>query len=916
MTQSHLLPTPPSGYRYERKLGRGGMGVVYLATQLETQQQVAIKVLNDPDLRSDQLLRFRREMQIPAQLAHPHIVGVKEASWENPPHIVLEYCSGGSLAARLRGEGSTVSLNRPTVSMERTRGQADDAAQMEARPPVLTPLPIIEAVQTMIKIAGALGALHDKGYLHRDIKPANILLDANGIPKLADFGLAKDTDDRDVTTDGDKPGTSAYMAPELLSLDETATAGWRTEVYALGATLYELLTGLRPFSGTSASEIRNKILEGRLKPPSELRPELSSYLNAIDLDTICLKCLAHEPDQRYVGASELAEDLEKWLANRPIRARRPSLGYRVRLFVRRNPWWTFASTVAVLLAVAYGTWWWMETSRTVAQVAKLREEAEVQIENREYHEAMILLREALALIGNRSWTATLRRDLQQQILGLEPKTVSAKKLERFNSSVLAIAKLRNDLAIEVTRGKADAKRSLRGEELRIAGEYERMLKPFRALTDGNWRNEVLWTLIPESDRQQLMMEIDQLQIEYSNLQLRGRLRSLQPAGFGVVLAQRDEPNQRVAYIDEVVKNGGAAAAGLRPGDRIIAVGDNLANAFDGAQAIASALIGAPKSKVELTVISNSRAQVEKLMVVRSSEGRVGIVPDQFIPLCIATIEPESQGAIAGLKPGDLLLYVNGEPAEGAISQDGKHYHFDAFALAFDRTAGPSVSLVFYRPQDQSLRVVEFPCRDEDRRVMRRLNAGIMARVMRTEVGAAVADLSSSPKPPPSADVLITMVVRQLKQDRRAKGDWPEDWVEQAWDLTRIDEMPHFRTGLFLQMKKDFPAAEQEWEVHLKDMPDDSDAMLNLLFCLYMLKRDSSIVEKTTRYIQRRPQDEFAYFYRGKAHETLGDPIAAEADYRRAVALNGDYQSAKDALSKLLATKAKSEPITPKPPAKP
>jgi WD40 repeat protein/serine/threonine protein kinase len=303
-----VLPLTP-GYEILGELGRGGMGVVYKARQTRLSRVVALKViLAGSHAGTDEMVRFRTEAQAVASLQHSNIVQIFEVGEQQGlPFFSLEYCSGGSLAARLDG----------------------------------TPLPAAQAAQLVETLARAIHAAHLKGIVHRDLKPANILFSAEGAPKITDFGLAKKLDDgAGPTASGAIMGTPSYMAPEQAS-GHSKQIGPAADVYALGAILYEVVTGRPPFRGATSLDTVMQVLNDEPVPPVRLQPKLPQ-----DLDTICLKCLHKEPHKRYASAAALAEDLARFQADLPIQARPIGQVERFGRWCRRYP--LVASLIAAL----------------------------------------------------------------------------------------------------------------------------------------------------------------------------------------------------------------------------------------------------------------------------------------------------------------------------------------------------------------------------------------------------------------------------------------------------------------------------------------------------------------------------------------------------------------------------------------
>jgi WD40 repeat protein/tRNA A-37 threonylcarbamoyl transferase component Bud32 len=291
------LPSVP-GYKVLEELGRGGMGVVYKARQKSLNRIVALKMTLAGGLGPDELLRFRTEAEAIARLEHPNIVQIHEVGeHEGRPFFSLEYCPGGSLLKKLNG----------------------------------TPLPAREAAALVETLARAMQAAHGRRIIHRDLKPANVLLTADGTPKITDFGLAKKLDEVGQTQSGAIMGTPSYMAPEQAS-GKAGEVGPAADVYALGAVLYECLTGRPPFRAATTLDTLWQVLHDEVLTPSRLARKLPR-----DLETVCLTCLRKDPHRRYASADDLADDLRRFLAGETVRARPVGPAERAWRRCRRHP---------------------------------------------------------------------------------------------------------------------------------------------------------------------------------------------------------------------------------------------------------------------------------------------------------------------------------------------------------------------------------------------------------------------------------------------------------------------------------------------------------------------------------------------------------------------------------------------------
>jgi eukaryotic-like serine/threonine-protein kinase len=314
------------GYEILDELGRGGMGVVYKARQVSLKRLVALKLIRDSALASpEERARFRIEAEAAARMRHPNIVAIYEIGEHvSRPYFVMELVEGGSLDKLLAGQ----------------------------------PQPPAQAAVLVRIVALAVQHAHEQKVVHRDLKPANILLQkhegrriqdefraevsasnssaflhpSSFVPKLSDFGLAKrlDSDSTALTREGSVLGTASYMAPEQAE-GRVGKIGPAVDVYALGAILYELLTGQPPFQAETWNQIVQQVLQGEPVPPTRLQPDVPR-----NLETVCLKCLEKEAGQRYASAGELADDLGHFLNGRPVAAVPVSERERLDRLAERN----------------------------------------------------------------------------------------------------------------------------------------------------------------------------------------------------------------------------------------------------------------------------------------------------------------------------------------------------------------------------------------------------------------------------------------------------------------------------------------------------------------------------------------------------------------------------------------------------
>jgi eukaryotic-like serine/threonine-protein kinase len=341
-------PARLGDFRIVREVGRGGMGIVYEAEQESLGRRVALKVLPfAATMDPRQLQRFQNEARAAAQLHHAHIVPVYAVGSDSgTSYYAMQFIEGQSLAQLIqdvRGQGlpptSPAQAGRDGPSATGPLGPPPPGASQTAGGPSATPATerpasgpsyFRRSARLGIEAAEALDHAHQLGVVHRDVKPANLLLDTRGHLWVTDFGLAQLHNDPGLTRTGDLVGTFRYMSPEQ-ALARRGVVDHRSDVYSLGVTLYELLT-LRPaFPGDDPREILRKVASEDPPPPRRINPAVPP-----ELETVVLKALAKEPRERYATAQELADDLRRWLDDRPVLARRPTPLQRLRKWARRN----------------------------------------------------------------------------------------------------------------------------------------------------------------------------------------------------------------------------------------------------------------------------------------------------------------------------------------------------------------------------------------------------------------------------------------------------------------------------------------------------------------------------------------------------------------------------------------------------
>jgi serine/threonine protein kinase/tetratricopeptide (TPR) repeat protein len=319
------LPREFGDYELLEEVGRGGQGVVFRAWQKSLNRTVAVKIIGIGQFTTNaHLKRLRREASAAAKLNHPGIVPVYEVGeHDGTYYFSMRFVEGDCLDDV---------VSRGLISVQ-------------------------QAAELIAKVARTVHYAHEHGILHRDIKPGNILLDANGEPHLTDFGLARLVEPGSTVTGSlEVMGTPSYMAPEQ-AVGNNAAVSSATDVYGLGAVLYELLTGHPPFAGGTTYDTIHLLLDSEPRQPRLWNPKVDR-----DLSAVCLKCLEKNPRHRYSSALELAEDLERWLRHEPILAKRSGFFAHARKWVQRNPMIAALITLSVLLAAGLGVMTWERES--------------------------------------------------------------------------------------------------------------------------------------------------------------------------------------------------------------------------------------------------------------------------------------------------------------------------------------------------------------------------------------------------------------------------------------------------------------------------------------------------------------------------------------------------------------------------
>ncbi len=420
-----LLEAAPDGekrvhrlgeFEIVRELGAGGMGIVYLARQTSLGRQVALKVIKPIFSQSPQSrARFQREASAVARLAHPNIVAVHTAGEENGTlYLAMDYVEGRGLDELINAAAD--------------RGER---------------IPINDSVRYAAQIARALEAAHKAGIVHRDVKPSNVRVTAHARAMLLDFGLARDRESIRLTMSGELQGSPYYMPPELLRGKNVEPDG-RCDVYGLGVTLYESLTGRVPFEGDTLERVLHQILSDPPPPPRISNAALSK-----DLETVVLKALEKDPERRYQTAGEFADDLEALLAFRPIRAKPPGFVTRSIAAARRRPWVVVPAITFALVALGFAGLRIRDAAVEHRRLEAFVTTAEKAIEDHDFDAAAEAIASAQAIEHDAPNVLLLRPRLDTARREADAKNLfdeAAKNAKAHADSLAKWTKLKQDLA--------------------------------------------------------------------------------------------------------------------------------------------------------------------------------------------------------------------------------------------------------------------------------------------------------------------------------------------------------------------------------------------------------------------------------------------------------------------------------------
>jgi serine/threonine protein kinase/Flp pilus assembly protein TadD len=469
---TEIEPEGPLGdFRIVRAVGRGGMGVVYEAIQISLGRRVALKVLPfAAALDATHLQRFKNEAQAAAHLHHQNIVPVYAVGCERGVHYyAMQFIDGQTLAAIIGEMRRQAGLEADDPGGRRRSVSPADSAFTCSYPPASAapeaqtarqsataittehatgnPIFFRTAAKLAMQAAEALEHAHNLGVVHRDIKPANLLVDGQGNLWVTDFGLAQVQTDTRLTLTGDLVGTLRYMSPEQ-ALAQPAGVSHRTDLYSLGATLYELLTLEPALPGRDRQELLRQIAFEEPKSPRRINKAIPA-----ELETIVLKAMAKNPAERYTTARELADDLERFLKDEPIRARRPTLAQRTRRWARRHQAvvWSAAVGLIVALTMLAGSVGWVvrdqaaRQAKNASDIQAAVDEAQRSRREGKWPQAQAAAKRAETLLHDGATEPALTEQVQGLLRELAEDEADSRLVSRLEQLRLLQAEVKNEV---------------------------------------------------------------------------------------------------------------------------------------------------------------------------------------------------------------------------------------------------------------------------------------------------------------------------------------------------------------------------------------------------------------------------------------------------------------------------------------
>jgi tetratricopeptide (TPR) repeat protein/serine/threonine protein kinase len=903
------LAAPLGDFRIIREVGRGGMGVVYEAEQMSLDRRVALKVLPfAATMDPRQLQRFQNEARAAASLEHPHIVPVHGVGCERGVHYyAMKFIDGQSLAEVISEVNRAKELNhRGTENTEKNRITAVSSLCSLC---LCGSNEFFKSVAELgLQAAEALEHAHSVGIVHRDIKPANLMIDGRGALWITDFGLARTASDDCLTMTGDVLGTLRYMSPEQ-ALAKHGLVDHRTDVYSLGVTLYELLTGTPAVNGKDREEILNAITLDEPRPPRTLNAPIPR-----DLETIVLKAMAKNPADRYATAQELADDLRHWLEDRPIRARRPPPWLRLRRWGRRHRALVACMAAVMTTMLVMGVVWAVghqrrqaETERGVTaalvQAETLVDEGDKLIEHPERWQAKARLAQAALekaeeLLAAGVATTDLAKRVEQDRAAVEGAVADSELLveveriqlelaasenkARFNLAASAYAKALGNYGVNLAALEAAGER-IRGSRLRTA--------LLAALED--------WWRVSHDEKELKQLDQVLLAVDPPRDVFRARWREAVRRRDGATLVKMaaELPKQRLTPILvccrardllrvkewKVAERLLKAAQVRNPGDFWLNHELGLAILLQGrarGEETARAREAVGYLRAALVLRSDSPAVHNNLGSALMDQGDL----DEAIGCFQVAIKIDRNYAVSHHNLGGALK-AKGKVDEAiacykrAIDIDPTHadFHYN-LGVAWKERGKVDEAIACYK------RAIKI----DPREASYHYNLGV-ALAETVKVDEAIPYLREAIRlNPRHARAHGELGVALMIKD---KVDEAIDWYKIAIDIDPTDAFSHYNLGVALARQGKQMEAAKAFRKAIKLKPNFADAHYKLGVLLHEQRKLVEAVEAYRKAIGLKHDTPVVHFNLGNALLTLGQTEDAVKAFQRAIVLNPKYAEA-------------------------
>ncbi len=870
-------PANTERFRVLRYHAEGGLGQVWVAEDSELHREVALKVIQPKKAHeASHQTRFVLEAEITGGLEHPGIVPVYGLGHyaDGRPFYAMKFIRGDSLKTAI------------TAFHQRF---ADSAAF----DPAAWNLELRKLLQRFLDVCNTVAYAHSRGVLHRDLKPGNVMIGKYGETLVVDWGLAKAVGERvaDVThpdeatlhpatsdsyetASGSAIGTPAYMPPEQAA-GRLTELGPHSDVYSLGATLYHLLTNRPPFEGTT-KEILDRVIAGGVVAPHE-----RSRRVPLGLSAICVKAMQRQPSARYASPRELAQDVERWLADEAITARRDGPATHALRWIKRHSALASALTVAVITVAGIGAAFSVTRSR---EGALLRYFAETSFARAEERLSLRDFVEAARLVNLVEGQLKSRPDLVDLVGRAEELSKQADSLARMDQRLQDFRRFSESALRRESAGDT--------ESLTEALEhFERALSLFGVFDHDEWQTIEPFIRVAPETQPALVEEIEYLKFKYFEHQHRGGCRGSLATGLGLQLYQPTAVPFRALRVQRIIADSPAAKSGLKVGDRLLQIAGRNGTEFKDVDEVREVLVGTPETTVELLIHRPGAMANEPMTLARSSEGRVGIGSQAISMFVVGRVDAVSAAEKAGIQTGDVLFDIDFLPAEGELHVgESSSWNFPYTSLFKRlRSGGRQRHLTLWRPLEQKWFSVDIDSTSTAGARSERVHHGILALMMRQEYGAFLFVLKNKPE-----SLLKNLEIDDANQPLASaleqsftRRDWPPEFVRQVADnvITHFESNKHLLRALELQAELKSSEAFVELNEHLRLHPRDGDATQLAILLLLKQQRWPQLIEVTTSALQQRPNSSTYFAYRAIAYRELKVFQLALADARKALALN-------------------------------